>query len=158
MKKSIVAISVAIGLSPFSLGCATQVENAQSAAHPFDWVEGCWMSASGVTKEVWAREGDKHLFGYSTLTKKGEVKFFEQLRLEDTDDGWQLSAYPRGIGPVHFKMTASTETSATFENFENDYPQRIEYRREGDGLAAEISLADRTKTSDWAFNRCDKDK
>lgn len=158
MKKFVVTGSIALCLLPFSLCCAAQVKDAQPAAHPFRWIEGCWTTTDGVTKEVWAREGDKHLFGYSTLTKEDEVRFFEQLRLEDAEDGWQFSAYPRGVGPVHFKITASTDTSATFENFENNYPQRIEYRRSGDDLTAEISSADRTKTSDWAFTKCDRDE
>ena len=45
-----------------------------------------------------------------------------------------------GLGtPVAVKLTQSPDSSARFENPQHDFPQRIEYRRTGHALHAEIA-------------------
>ena len=49
---------------------------------------------------------------------------------------WNLDI---SAAPVAFKLVQSGESSARFENRAHDFPQRIEYRRAGQALRAEIA-------------------
>lgn len=119
------------------------------------WLVGCWRTEDGETEERWVRAaGSDYLFGYSTSLKDSKVSFFEQLRLEPAEDEFVFFAYPRGVGPTRFSQAARTEGSITFENLENDYPQRITYKREGGMLNAEISKADGTNKVGWKYSGC----
>lgn len=57
----------------------------------------------------------------------------------DLDGVQSYIAQPGGKPPTAFKRTAGGETWARFENPDHDFPQRIEYRREGDRLHAEVA-------------------
>lgn len=48
-------------------------------------------------------------------------------------------AQPGGRPPTSFKRTAGGEHWVRFENPDHDFPQRIEYRRQGDVLHAEVA-------------------
>ena len=147
---------ILVGLLFFMGGCA-HTASADKADHSFQWIEGCWVTESEETREVWSIGSAEYVFGYNTLTKDEKVRFFEQMRLENSADGWHFVAYPKGIGPTHFLETNRSEQSVAFLNTETDYPQKITYHREGDKLLAEISLADGSNPNRWVFTRCDKD-
>ena len=55
--------------------------------------------------------------------------------------------------PVGFRLVASDGTSATFENPAHDFPQRIQYRRDGDRLVATISARDGSNAMSWTYRR-----
>lgn len=140
-------------------GCAhiSSKPNERVTIHAFDWIEGCWVTNSNSTQEVWSIGADDLVFGYNTLKKDGAVQFFEQMRLQNTNGIWEFAAYPRGIGPTIFTLESQSDMSATFVNSETDYPQKITYSRDGELLAAEISLANGSNPNRWAFAKCDKD-
>ena len=48
-------------------------------------------------------------------------------------------AQPGGQPPTHFARTDGGENWVRFENPEHDFPQRIEYRRDGDRLYTEVA-------------------
>ena len=41
--------------------------------------------------------------------------------------------------PISFRLTASGDNWARFENPQHDFPKRVEYRRTANGLHAEIA-------------------
>ena len=69
----------------------------------------------------------------------GEVRSFEFLRLERRDGVVTFVAQPNGTPPTPFRLTASGPGWARFENPQHDFPTRVEYRRVGKGLHAEIA-------------------
>ncbi|MEM0985819.1 MAG: DUF6265 family protein [Pseudomonadota bacterium] len=123
-------------------------------AEPFAWLEGCWHTASEDTKEIWTRASDDLLFGFNTLTRDGEVVFFEQLHLRRTDGGWSLVAAPNGQAPVAFALSEEGDRSATFLNRAHDAPQRIQYVRSGSQLTATASLENGDRQIRWIFEPC----
>jgi len=138
----------------FSAGCisAPGSESRTGPGHPLGWLEGCWDTGNG-TQEVWVLASD-YLFGFSTVEKDGRAVFFEQLRIEPTEQDFAYVASPRGGASVRFDLVAEAGASATFENPEHDHPQRIRYRLDGDELVAEISLLDGTRAGNWRYRSC----
>ena len=55
-------------------------------------------------------------------------------------------AQPNGSPPTTFRRTAGGRDWARFENSTHDFPTRVEYRRQGEALHAEIAGADKDGT------------
>src|SRR5687767_3946653 len=121
----------------FLAGCWEEKRAEQS------WTEECWTSARGGLMIGSGRDG-----------KGDSVRHWEWMRIERGTDG-SVTFYgsPKGAAPVPFKATASDGNSITFVNAAHDYPQRVRYTMTGDGLDAEISLADGTKPNRWRYRR-----
>lgn len=110
------------------------------------WLKGCWRTQGEgpVITEVWIAPPMPAMLGYSYTIGEGEVRGWEQTRIEMID-GWpHFIAMPDGGAPVRFRQRETGEPTpnrAWFENPGHDYPQTVEYRREGDRLTAVISGA-----------------
>ena len=61
------------------------------------------------------------------------------MRIVDQDGVRNYVAQPGGRPPTSFRQAAIGEGWIRFENPAHDFPQRVEYRREGNTLLAEIS-------------------
>lgn len=140
------------------------VQASEPTSPFFDWFTGCWASEDGAMREVWsAMEGDL-LFGYSVNIDLDQdrypgqqVTFFEQMRIdliEDEDHPPAFYAYPAGKGPTQFVRTHFGDATVTYENADNDFPQRIRYWREGAQLKAEISTLDQATAYQFSFIPC----
>lgn len=123
-----------------------------------DWLEGCWITADGVTSERWTAVTNEYLFGINVTVNGSRVGFFEQLRIEPGEAGPTFQAYPRGVGPVGFAMASSAEQAISFIRPEHDYPQRISYSRAGDVLTATVSLLDGSRPNSWLYSLCQSDE
>jgi hypothetical protein len=88
-------------------------------------------------------------------TWRGGRKMFEFLRIADTADGFSYFASPAGRAPVEFKLHAMGERRVTFENPQNDFPQRIIYWRDGDSLMARIEgrVGGKERSEEWRFTK-----
>lgn len=120
-----------------------------------DWLAGRWCSADGPrgqTCEVWQNAAGGVMLGTSQTVKGGKTVGFEFLRIAMDGDTAVYLPQPGGKPPVAFRAAAGGE-GVTFVNATHDYPQRIHYRRLGDTLTAEISLADGSKAIRWSFTR-----
>jgi hypothetical protein len=129
------------GLLVAALGVACNAAMAASAALP-DWMAGTWCANANTQRieEVWLAPAGGLMLGMSrsvAANQKGPQ--FEFLRVELRDGVPTYLAQPQGAPPVAFKLTQSTDSSARFENPQHDFPQRIEYRRTGHALRAEIA-------------------
>lgn len=82
------------------------------------------------------------------------VGHWEWMRIERGIDG-VVTFYgsPNGSTPVAFKATAADANSITFVSAAHDYPQRVRYLVTGDGIDAEVSLADGSKPNRWRYRR-----
>ncbi len=124
---------------------------------PLAWLSGCWGSEDGSAREVWSADEGGVLFGYGVQhDADGQVSSFEQLRIEADESGaLAYIASPNGAAPTRFVSVLLTPNRARFTNAEHDYPQAIEYAREGDALAATISLIDGSNPVEYRWTRCE---
>jgi len=121
------------------------------------WMTGRWesVSASGRwTEENWSAPRGGVMLGHSRSGAGERVRAFEFLRLQVGEDG--IPAYfaqPGGGSATAFRLTAHDRTSATFDNPQHDFPQRIRYVRTGDVMVATISRMDGSNAMSWTFRR-----
>ena len=135
------AMTLIAGVLVASLGLASATARAADAALPA-WMAGSWCADANARRieEVWLAPAGALMIGMSrTVAANRRTPEFEFLRIELRDGVPTYLAQPQGAPPVAFKLTQSTDSSARFENPQHDFPQRIEYRRTGDGLHAEIA-------------------
>lgn len=120
------------------------------------WMSGRWESVRGNnwTEEVWSMPRGGVMLGFSRSVREDVGRDFEFLRLAAGPDGRPTYyAQPGGGAPVPFRLVAHDRTSATFENPDHDYPQRIIYRRFGRSMTATISSIDGSGERSWSYNR-----
>jgi hypothetical protein len=123
------------------LGGAGNVAAAADAALPA-WMTGTWCSNANAQRieEVWLAPAGGLMLGMSRTVAANHKRLqFEFLRVELRDGVPTYLAQPQGAAAVAFKLTQSSDSSARFENTAHDFPQRIEYRRIGNALHAEIA-------------------
>ena len=120
------------------------------------WLSGSWLSesADGWTEEVWTKPRAGVMLGMSRSGKQARPLDFEFIRIE-ADSAGRINywAQPKGGAAVPFRLSSATANEAVFENRQQDYPQRIVYRRNGRELVATISLADGANPRSWTFRR-----
>lgn len=114
---------------------------ADPAVSPLDWIGGHWCTGPGdeIFEELWMPSHGGVALGMSRSRSGDRTTGFEYLRIVDLDGIPSYIAQPGGRPPVVFKRTAGGDAWIRFENPDHDFPQRIEYRREGDTLQAEIA-------------------
>jgi hypothetical protein len=118
------------------------------------WMSGSWETADGLTEEAWIAPRGGMMLGLGRTTRDGIVREYEFLRLQAGADGVPVYwGSPNGVTPVGFRLSQSGPSSATFDNPDHDYPQRIRYRREGDALVATISAIDDSHAMSWTYRR-----
>lgn len=120
-----------------------------------EWLAGRWCTAEGAptrTCEQWQPAAGGMMLGTSQMVKGGKTVAFEFLRITMDGDTAVYLPQPGGKPSVAFRAVAGGE-GVTFVNAAHDYPQRIHYRRDGDALTAEISLADGSKAMRWSYRR-----
>jgi acetyl esterase/lipase len=134
---------------PLVLGAARHLLSGRLA-----WLSGCWESADGSTREVWSKPRGGFLFGHSSTLVDGRMRFFEQLRVELRDGGYRYVAQPGGREPTVFEAERIVPGEVRFVNAAHDFPQRIEYRREGTALTATVARLDGSDERLFRFRRC----
>ena len=99
----------------------------------------CGTDDGAQVEEFWLPPRGGELHGLSRTVRDGRVVGFEFLRIALQDGVPVYLAQPHGRAPVAFKRVASGAQWARFENQAHDFPQRIEYRREGAAVHATVS-------------------
>ena len=121
------------------------------------WMSGRWESVSANgrwTEESWSAPRGGVMLGHSRSGAGETLREFEFLRLQAGADG--VPAYlaqPGGSPATAFRLTAREGTSATFDNPQHDFPQRIRYVRTGNRMVATISRLDGSGAMSWTFRR-----
>jgi hypothetical protein len=151
----------ALGLA----GCASGPD--EETAGRLYWMVGCWQSEDGVNTINWQAPTAGVMFGNAVTVRDGQLAFFEQNRVDFRRGKAIYTSSPEGQRPVDFfeadaPAPAATPAegerprpSITFENPEQDYPQRITYRSLGEkGLAAHISQLDGSRPADYVWIYC----
>ncbi len=103
------------------------------------WLAGCWRGEVNRRdfREQWMPLRGNLMLGVSQPTLEGQTLDFEYLRLEPRADGVYYVAVPSGKGGDEFRLSdVAREDDATLFTFSasgRDFPQRIIYRRGGQG-------------------------
>ena len=120
------------------------------------WLAGDWVSEEGErwTEERWTPPRGGVMLGHSRSGRGEALREYEFIRIARGDDGAiSYIAMPQGGAPVAFQLVRHEGTRATFENPAHDFPQRIDYARDGDTLTATISAIDGAKPRRWTYRR-----
>ncbi len=131
------ATTVTAGLT---LAC-TPLVAADGQAPRLDWLAGHWASTNGdpVIEEIWTNGDGGLLLGVNRTQIEGRAVGFEFLRIEIGEDETRYCAQPGGRTAACFTLTEHSDHHARFENAAHDFPQVIQYQRDGDRLSATIS-------------------
>ena len=78
------------------------------------------------------------MLGVNRTASEGETMGTEQLRIFEEDGRLYYEATPSGQSATRFALVSANGQRAVFENRAHDFPQQIEYRRDGDALRAFI--------------------
>ena len=138
----------ALALSAAAAPAATQ-------QGPFDWLVGDWRSErpdQEWTLEHWEPMADGAMAGRSSSGRGAAVTNTEVMRIRIVRGSAIFTASPNGQPPVDFRETRRAAQAITFENAAHDFPQRIRLWREGEALAAEISLLDGSQAISWSYS------
>lgn len=105
------------------------------------WMAGHWCSEAQGRRidEVWLPEAGGALHGLSRTVRGGKVESFEFMRIVSDGDTASFHVQPNGAAPTVFVMADRGDGWIRFGNPAHDFPNRIEYRRDGDRLLAWIS-------------------
>jgi hypothetical protein len=145
--------SLALAAAALS-GCASG-PNVQRDG-PLAFMVGCWASADGANREVWSAPAGGVMFGHATTMREGRLAFFEQARIDLRTQPAVYTVSPNGLRSASFlERSGSTTKGATFENPQNEAPQRIFYRTDGrNRLAATVSQLDGSRATEYQWKRC----
>ena len=157
-----------LALAACALGLAAQASAEPKNLGPLAWMVGCWQSVDGANIETWSAPVGGVMFGYATTMKDGQLAFFEQARIDLRRDRFAYSVSPDGDRWVTFVSPPAAApaldkkgkplpapAAISFENSENNFPQRIAYHAAGKkSLAATISKLDGSRPTDYAWEKC----
>lgn len=130
----IAATMMAVGLSLWS-------GTAPATTPDLGWLSGRWCGgeAERVVEETWLAPVGGELIGMSR-TRKGETtRSFEFMRIVREGEGLAMRVQPNGGTATVFLSVASGQGWIRFGNPAHDFPNTIEYRRQGARLQAWIA-------------------
>ena len=146
-----------------------QVENTSLYRRPEDippvvkakleqlaWLAGAWTGTMGGSsiEERWSPIAGGAMLAISRTVSGQRMVAFEYLRIVERDGGLVYVAQPNGRSPTEFVLTLVEEKRVVFENPQHDFPQRIEYARQGEaGLRATISDLTGGRAQSFEFKR-----
>ena len=118
------------------------------------WMSGSWIEVRGDswTEEYWTPPRAGLMLGAGRNGKGKQLLGWEATRIA-TDDAGKVAfiAMPQGGPATTFALESSDANRISFTNPGHDYPQRVRYWREGEGLMAEISLMDGSRAKRWQY-------
>ena len=103
------------------------------------WLEGCWRGAVNQRefREHWLPLRGGMIVGAGHTLLQDKTQDFEYMRVETRPDGVYYVVAPSGKPETAFKLATITDdghgTEFTFANGIDEFPQRIVYRRGGEG-------------------------
>jgi hypothetical protein len=105
----------------------------------FAWLAGCWRGTVNQRefREHWMPLRGNLMLGTGHTVAGDRTQDYEFIRLEPRADGVHYVAAPAGQREAAFRLATRTmdgpDTIWTFANPAHDFPQRIVYRRGGEG-------------------------
>lgn len=110
-----------------------------------DWLIGNWQSKTdfGILSENWKKVNDSTFKAESLFIKDKDTIHEENIILQQKAEMLTYITTIKGQNndkPIHFQLKEDTENELIFENLQNDYPQKITYKKgTNNSLITEIS-------------------
>jgi hypothetical protein len=125
-----------LGFVLFLLAASSSPAGAASIAD-LDWLAGCWISVGGEagSGEQWMAPAGGTLLGVGRTVKNGRTVAHEFMQIREIEPGKiAFIARPSGQAEATFPLTKAAEREVVFENPQHDFPQRVIYRLDGEGV------------------------
>jgi hypothetical protein len=135
---------------------------AAAEAPPLDrlaWLAGSWTGGEGdtVMEEHWTTPAGGMMVGLHRDLRPGRRAFFEFLRIVEEKGQISYHAMPAGRSPATvFPLLSMSDRRVVFENPDHDFPQRILYWLDEDGMLharIEGTEGGETKSMNWRYRR-----
>ncbi len=102
-----------------------------------DWFLGNWEVDNNQQFETWERVDDQLYRGKSYKLRNNDTILLEKIDLIKNEKG--IFYIPKVLGqnegkPIEFRMVIKEGSHVVFENKAHDFPQRIEYHLEREGV------------------------
>lgn len=129
------------------------------SASDLAWMSGTWVREQGDrrSEEVWTVPAGGTLIGLARSVSGNRTTNFEYLRIETRGGNLVYLASPGGRCPATpFVMIEHENRRVVFENKENDFPQRIIYWSESDGVMnarIEGDAGGAPRSMEWSWSR-----
>lgn len=137
------SIKIVLSLTLFILCGSMAVRTQAVSVDSLTWMAGCWElnvpQRQMTIAEHWMKPSGGTLIGMSRTVRGGKTTGFEFIRIVTTEMGIDYVAKPSSNKEeTAFKLVKASATEVVFENLAHDFPQRIIYRSQPDGLFARI--------------------
>lgn len=134
-------LSIGLMVAATLVASLTGSAKAEVVNPSLDWMAGHWCVDLGgdTVEELWLPPHGGVMVGLGRTRSPERTTGFEYFRIADQNGSQSYIVQPGGRPPTSFRRTAGGAHWIRFENPDHDFPQRIEYRREGDVLHAEVA-------------------
>lgn len=109
--------------------------NRQTELEKMNWLHGRWIghSSDGVLFiELWNKKSEKLLLGQSFGMQSEDTIYKEYPKMELIEGKlFYITNIPKVATPVLFKSTSIDNAGIVFENTENEFPQKVSYKKIG---------------------------
>jgi hypothetical protein len=104
------------------------------------WLTGCWEYSSGsrTVEEHWLAPRAHSMVNVGRTVQADKLVEYEVVLIREQDGRLAYEAHPSGQPSAVFISRTVNATEVVFENLQHDFPQRVGYKRDGDGLLAWI--------------------
>lgn len=137
-----------LSVATTALLTATALHAARPAAaraqslEPLGFMAGCWRSAPDaqgrIIEERYTPPTANLMLGTTRYLRGDSAVGYEFSRIERRGDTVLLTPYPNGRVSVSFGLIGVENRRAVFENRSHDFPNRIIYTADAQGLTARI--------------------
>jgi hypothetical protein len=120
------------------------------------FMAGSWQGTAGglEMEELWLPAKGGVMLGLHRDVARGRMVSFEFLRIETDAEGLVYQASPRGRPATPFRLVEAGKNRVVFANPAHDFPKRILYWLDGDGLLhARIEGDGKNQAEEWAWRR-----
>jgi len=118
---------------------------------------GAQLTLENWGEEHWLPPAGELMLGVNRTAVAGKPTQFEFLRITHIDEVPTYIARPNGAAGTSFKRSAGGPNWIRFSNLDHDFPQPIEYHRDGDMLKASFAGPGQdgaTMTIPFEFQTC----
>jgi hypothetical protein len=121
------------------------------------WISGCWdyTRNNRHVAEHWMPVEGGTMMGVSRTVAGGKATEWEFLIIREGAKGLEYVAKPSRQPEATFTATSASANEVVFENPAHDFPKRVTYRRNGDGLVASIEgpMNGQTRKIDFSYKK-----
>ena len=124
------------------------------------WLAGIWRQEKGgkLTDESWLPPAGGVMLGMIRTVAKGRLVDYGYRQIREGPGGELFYVLqPPGQPEAAYLVGSLTDTEAVFENTEHDYPRKITYTLQGDGLLLAVfegtGPEGETKVTEFSYRR-----